>query len=118
MAGFLASTDGTACIIVDPVRYSGLPGVLVAALSVLAQPPDCAIGATRDSCWSAATILGGVPLRCQVWMGLSQGGLPCAPQPPSSMVRGARCTHTLQITQAAHEDEMFGGEEVRRSVVR
>ena len=49
VAGLPASTDGTAPLVVDPAVHSGLPGVLVAAPTVLAQPPHFATRATRDA---------------------------------------------------------------------
>ena len=91
VAGLVASTDGAALLVQGSVPYPGLPGMLVAALTVLAQPPRFALGAARDVFWKAITILGGVPLRCQVWMGLSQGGLPCTPQSPSSILGHFNC---------------------------
>ena len=115
VTGLVARTNGTSLLLGYSVQHCGLPGVLVAALTVLAQPPHFAVGATRDDCGGAVTIFGGVPLRCQVRMALSQGGLPCAPQPPSSPVR---CSCTLPSTWAAHKDGMHGGEEVGRSLVR
>ena len=48
VAGLLASTDRTALLGQGSDCHSGFPGVLVAALTVLAQPPHFAIGATCD----------------------------------------------------------------------
>ena len=115
LAGLPARTGGTSMLLVDPVTHSGLPGVLVAVLTVLAQPPHFAAGAVWDVCWGEITMLGGVSLHCQLGRDLSQGGLPCAPQPPSST---ARCLSTLPSTLAAHKGGMLGGQELRRSAVR
>ena len=48
VAGLPASTDGITPLLVDPGLHWGFPDVLVAAPTVLAQPPHFAIGATRD----------------------------------------------------------------------
>ena len=80
-AGCTASTDGAACLPVDSAADIRLPGMVVAALSSRAQPPDFARGAAGDVCWSEVLILGGVPLGGQVWVLLGQGWLPCSSQP-------------------------------------
>ena len=44
----VASTEGAAALLVYSALHCGFPGVLVAALTVVAQPPHFAVGATCD----------------------------------------------------------------------